>query len=82
VGDAQGSWSSDTSSDDDLPSPEWRGPRHQQFPSLVNFEDVDDGPILSSPDDEAGSDGALPWERWRKVPSWADDDCSPFVSWS
>ena len=57
AGDAQGSWSSDTSSDDDLPSPEWRGSKHQQFPSLVNFEDADDVVVLSSPDDEAGSDG-------------------------
>lgn len=52
VGDPQGSWSSDTSSDEDLPSPEWR----HQFPSL-DFEDVDDAPIFSSPDDEAESDG-------------------------
>ena len=57
AGDAQGSWSSDTSSDEDLPSPEWRGSKHKQFPSLVNFEDADDVPIFSSPDDEAGSDG-------------------------
>lgn len=57
VGDPQGSWSSDTSSDEDLPSPEWRGSKHQQFPSLVNFEDADDIPVLSSPDDEAGSNG-------------------------
>ncbi|KAF9652224.1 patatin-domain-containing protein [Thelephora ganbajun] len=57
VGDAHGSWSSDTSSDGDLPSPEWRGSRHQQFPSLISFEDVGDIPILSSPDDEAESDG-------------------------
>lgn len=58
VGDAGESWSSDTSSEEDLPSPspEWRGSRHQQFPSLVNFEDLDDNPILSS-DEEAGSDG-------------------------
>ena len=50
AGDAQGSWSSDSSSDGDLPSPspEWRISRTQQFPSLVNFEDVDDAPILSS----------------------------------
>ena len=54
VGDDRGSWSSDTSSDDDLPSPEWRRLEHQQFPSLVNFEDFDDIPILSSPDDEPG----------------------------
>jgi len=53
AGDARGSWSSDTSSGEDLPSPEWRESKHQQFPSFVNFEDVDDVPILSSPDDEA-----------------------------
>lgn len=62
VGDAQGSWSSDSSSDGDLPSPEWRGPKHQQFPSLVNFEDVDDVPNLSSPDDGAESDGHVSLE--------------------
>ena len=58
AGDAQGSWSSDSSSDEDLasPSPEWRTPRRQQFPSLVNFDDVDDAPILSSGDD-ADSNG-------------------------
>lgn len=56
AGDAQGSWSSDTSSDEDLPSPEWRGPKHQQFPSLVNLEDVDNVAVLSSPDDGAGDD--------------------------
>ena len=58
VGDGQGSWSSDTSSEEDLPSPapEWRGSRHQQFPSLVNFEDIDYAPVLSS-DDEADSNG-------------------------
>lgn len=53
AGDAQGTWSSDTSSDEELPSPEWREPKYQQFPSLVDFEDVDDIPILSSPEDEA-----------------------------
>ena len=52
-GDGQGTWSSDTSSDEDLPSPEWRGSKLPQFSSLVNFEDVDDIPILSSPDEEA-----------------------------
>ena len=57
VGDAQESWSSDTSSDGDLPSPEWRGSKPQQFPSLIDLEDIDDVPIFSSPDDEAGSDG-------------------------
>lgn len=57
AGDAEGTWSSDTSSDEELPSPEWRGPKHQQFPSLVNFEDVDDIPILSSPDDEGDDNG-------------------------
>lgn len=55
--DDQGSWSSDTSSDGELPSPEWRGSRNQQFPSLVNFEDVDDILIHSSPDDEADGNG-------------------------
>ena len=59
IGDVQGSWSSDTSSDENLPSPEWRELKHQQFPSPVNFEDVDDAPILSSQDDEAGSDGRI-----------------------
>jgi len=57
VGGAQGSWSSDSSSDGDLPSPEWRGSRHQQFASPIDFEDVDDVPTLSSPDVEAESDG-------------------------
>ena len=68
-GDARGSWSSESSSEEDLPSPspEWRTPRRQQFPSLINFEDVDDAPILSSGDDadsngraslEAVADGA------------------------
>ena len=54
VGDAPESWSSDTSSDGDLPSPEWRTLKHQQFPSLADFEDVDDVPIHS--DDEVESD--------------------------
>ena len=57
IGDGQGSWSSDTSSDEDLPSPEWRGSRHQQFPSPTNFEDIDDVPIPSSPDDDVESNG-------------------------
>ena len=58
AGEAQGTWSSDTSSDEEeLPPPEWRGSKHRQFPSLVNFEDVDDIPILSSPDDEADDEG-------------------------
>jgi len=56
AGDARGSWSSDTSSGEDLPSPEWRGSRHQQFLSPVSFEDVDDVAILSSADDEADDD--------------------------
>lgn len=54
VGDEQGTWSSDTSSDEELPSPEWRGSKNQRLPSLADFEDVDDIPILSSPDDEGG----------------------------
>jgi len=66
AGDAQESWSSDSSSEEDLPSPspEWRTPKRQQFPSLVNFEDVDDAPTLSSGDDtdsndrEAAAEGA------------------------
>ena len=63
AGDAQGSWSSDSSSEEDLPSPspEWRTPRRQQFPSLVNFEDVDDAPILSS-GDEGDSNGRVSLE--------------------
>lgn len=56
AGDAQGIWSSDTSSDEDLPSPEWRGSRLPQFSSFVDFEDVDI-PILPSPDDEVDGDG-------------------------
>jgi hypothetical protein len=65
-GDAQGTWSSDSSSDEELPSPEWRGQKHQQFPSLVNFEDVDDIPILSSADENdygrpyVGTEGSDP----------------------
>jgi hypothetical protein len=55
LGDAQGTWSSDTSSEEDFPSPEWRGSRHQQLPSLVDLEDIDHAPTLSS-DDEAGGD--------------------------
>ena len=57
AGDGQGIWSSDTSSDEELPSPEWRGSKQQQFPSLVNFEDVDDIPVLSSPGDESDERG-------------------------
>ena len=50
MGDVQGSWSSDSSSEEDLPSPspEWRGSRHQQFPPLVDFDDIDHAPVLSS----------------------------------
>lgn len=64
TGDIQGSWSSDTSSEEDLPSlsPGWRGSRHQQFPSLVNFEDVDYAPILSS-GDEGDDDGHVSLEE-------------------
>lgn len=57
VRDTQGTWSSDTSSDEDLRSPEWRESKLPQFPSLVGFEDDDDALILSSQDDEAGGDG-------------------------
>lgn len=54
TGNAQGNWSSDSaSSDEELPWPEWRASKHQLFHSLVNIEDVDDTPNLSSPDDEA-----------------------------
>ena len=72
VGDAQGSWSSDSSSEEDLPSPspEWRVSRNQQFPSLVNFEDVDDAPILSS-GDETDSNGRTSLEA---VGEGADSD--------
>jgi len=61
-GDAQGSWSSDTSSEEDLPSlsPEWRGSRNQQFPSPVNFEDVDGDQTLSSDDEADSNDRASP----------------------
>jgi hypothetical protein len=49
--DTQGIWSSDTSSDDDLPSPEWRGSRLLRSPSLGKFEDIDDISFLSAPND-------------------------------
>ena len=61
VGDAQGSWSSDSSADDDLPSPDWRGLKHQAFPSLVDFDDVDEVPVLSS-DDDVGENGHVSLE--------------------
>ena len=57
AGDTQGTWSSDTSSDEELPRPEWRGSKHQQFPSPVNFEGVDDIPIPSFPGDEGDDKG-------------------------
>lgn len=57
AGDARGSWSSDTSSGEDLPSPEWRESKHQQFPSLLDLEDVDDVAVFLSPDEEVDDDG-------------------------